>query len=127
MTLLVDFYVQSASEIPPPLNLVLSWPKWLYSLYRICRRGLASQGDKAFDDKNDGGAADRAHAGAGRVPLGQGHHDETRAYRAYLQQREEEEDFGLDERVIQVLRHAKVCNCQERVQESRRLAQAARR
>jgi hypothetical protein len=111
--LLVDFYVNSASAVPPPLNLVFGWWSWLQTLYRICGNRLKSQAerDKALQEvatkKQNDDERDKA-AGAGRVPLGQEHRDETRAYHAYLQQRDVDDSSMLDARVIKVSDNVKV-------------------
>jgi hypothetical protein len=104
MTLLVDFYVQSASVIPPPLNLVLGWPGRLRALVQFCRRRPKEE-NQAEQPKL---GRNPSLAVAGRVPLGQEHRDETRAYHAYLQQREADDSSVLDARVIKVADNMKV-------------------
>jgi hypothetical protein len=97
--LLVDYYVNSASAIPPPLNLLLGPPRWAAALWRH----LHSTPHKGRLDTNRR-ASDPACNGAGLVPLGTEHRDETRAYHSYLHWREQRERALVGARVNDVSR-----------------------
>lgn len=101
--LLVTYYTKFAGPIPPPLNLLLGPGRACAFAWARCR-SLRAAGAPVHDAEPSAGAQE---AGLREVPLGQERRDETRAYHAYVQQRNAREAAELAARVDAV---------QERVQ-----------
>lgn len=86
--LLVNYYTNSAGPTPPPLNLLLLPSRMSSTIRKWCRGNEAAAAAAALAAKSARAREVALREGAGRVPLGQESRDETRAYHAYLQERD---------------------------------------